>query len=622
MRLKDRVSKLTKSHISFPDLLYGLSSANNEPLYDVIEYLINTGFDTLSVFSLGSRCEMLPNEDSRKAIYFFLDSVRAAIPQDNLDWVITDSDSLDALTAEAEQNLMSLFSTGSLMYFKVSELLSFAPLDGFLEFLEPDTVSEEAESTISQGNNSLASYVAEYTLPQVVALILHIDLADITTTANNSYIHNQNDYDESFYHKFANLLQAYSVAALNNKIDGVDLHTRSVTPYKGDTETHVDLEKTSISRGDLDTYLASTGHELDDLIAEQVSIHPQSPPYDSLPHSFEQQDSDLVSSLQQQVAELQSRLTAAESTENSLVIESEPASIELGKYQKLLMGYPLLTAHQIACLLSNQNPVGQDYHNDDSYQLYKEMTDTAIDGRLLTVFNKKEHIAIEEVKVWLASNNIIYKGFNEDWLENACEEEDPLGKMNRQFNSIVLCLREINEENEKEVEQLASEYEELRLECEELTKQNKDIRESLEQYKQGDNEELAQHREDESKKYKSRIEELEAVIDGFSDAETLNQVGGWQLYNWKTMNVSQYPPELHLATEVWKRYYKASNTEDVTQFNTGKFNRITGELNLKDGKLKSRIRSILTPLKSKKTSTDLLATLRDVDILYNDKMPD
>ena len=62
--------------------------------------------------------------------------------------------------------------------------------------------------------------------------------------------------------------------------------------------------------------------------------------------------------------------------------------------------------------------------------------------------------------------------------------------------------------------------------------------------------------------------------------------------------------------------------EYTTQFNTGKFNRITKELNLKNGNLKDRIRSILTPLQSKKTSLDLLTTLRDVDVLYNDKMPD
>lgn len=171
-------------------------------------------------------------------------------------------------------------------------------------------------------------------------------------------------------------------------------------------------------------------------------------------------------------------------------------------------------------------------------------------------------------------------------------------------------------------EHLSLKYEEISLRCEELESQKKGLLNKVEQHKQGDSEELKQHWEAESIKHKSKIEELETVIKGFSDIETLSQDGDWQLYNWKSMNESQYPPELHLVIEVWKGYYKASDTEDITRFNTGKFNRITGELNLKDGKLKNRIRSILTPLKSKKTSADLLATLRDVDILYNDKMID
>ena len=390
----------------------------------------------------------------------------------------------------------------------IKEFMRVTAIDGDSQFDDIENVL-----AIKQlNNNSLASYMTEYTLPQVVALILHIDLADITTNSSNSYINNQDNYDEAIYQKFENLLQSYSVAALNNKLDGMDVFTQKVNTYSGE-EDHINLEKTIISRDNLASYLDTIGYQLDDLIAKQEPVHTR---HNSYQRSEDEAEAVLL--LRQQIEDLQAQLKAAESKENSLVIESESASIELGKYQKLLMGYPLLTAHQIACLLSNHNPVGQDYHNDDSYKLYKEMTDTAIDGRLLTVFNEKGHIAIEEVKVWLASNDILYKGFNEDWLENACEEEeDILVKMNNQFNDIVHYLREINEKKEEDIEQLASEYEELKLECEELVKQNKDIRESLEQYKQGDNEELAQHGEDESKKYKSRIEELEDQLKKAQD---------------------------------------------------------------------------------------------------------
>lgn len=512
MGLMDRLFAPVRECVSFPDLLIGLSGINNEPLSDVIYYLSCCDLELLKAYRIGMSHKVELIENSQDLIHYFLEDVSVSLPIAAKTWVFTGhADSLRLLPADTARELIGIFDAHVDSYFKISELLSFAPLEGYLGFLESDTVSKEVAS--SQGNNSLASYMTEYTLPQVVAIILHIDLADITTSSNNSYIHEQSKYDESIYSKFNNLLQSYSVAALNNKIDGADVHTRLVVPYGGGQEIHANLEKTTISKDRLASYLDSIGYQLDDLIAKQEQVHIQHNSYQG-----SEDEAETVLLLRQQVEDLQAQLTAAESTENSLVIEGEPASIELGKYQKLLMGYPLLTAHQIACLLSNHNPVSQDYYNDDSYKLYKEMTDTAIDGRLLTVFNEKGHIAIEEVKVWLASNNTIYKGFNEDWLENACEEEeDILVKMNNQFNDIVHYLREINEKKEEDIEQLASEYEELRLECEELVKQNKDIRESLEQYKQGDNEELAQHGEDESKKYKSRIEEPEDQLKKAQD---------------------------------------------------------------------------------------------------------
>ena len=205
----------------------------------------------------------------------------------------------------------------------------------------------------------------------------------------------------------------------------------------------------------------------------------------------------------------------------------------------------------------------------------------------------------------------------------AIEIEDTEIRTNEEMSTDQ--LKYDDEDSDQTVEKLkkmTADYEDLRLKYEELERQNKGLFDKIEQHKQDNSEELREHWEAESIKHKSKIEELETVIKGFSDIETLSQDGDWQLYNWKSMDENQYPPELHLVIEVWKRYYKASDTEDITRFNTRKFDRITGELNLKDGKLRSRIRSILTPLNSKKTSTDLIATLREVDILYNDKMID
>lgn len=166
-------------------------------------------------------------------------------------------------------------------------------------------------------NNSLASYVSEYTLPQVVALILNIDLADITTNPSNSYINDQNKYGEDVYQKFENLLQSYSVAALNNKLDGVDLITRTVKTYGGDTETHIDLEKTSISRSSLVSYLSSIGCHLDDLIAKQAPIHGV------------QVESEQVLSLTQQLTMLKEQLTVEKSLQAEIREEIAEANVKI-----------------------------------------------------------------------------------------------------------------------------------------------------------------------------------------------------------------------------------------------------------------------------------------------------
>lgn len=554
MSLMHQFLEPTKIYISFPDLLFSLSSVNSKPLWDVADYLDCKGLENLSVYSLGPRCEMLPQIEYQEITHYFLEEVRLAITVDNLDWVLADGDSLDNLPPEVEERLNRVLNGYSSHYFKISELLSFTPLDGYLSFLESDASSEE--NVTSQSNNSLASYMTEYTLPQVVALILHIDLADITTSPSNSYINNQNKYGEDSRQKFESLLQSYSIAALNNKIDGVDIYTRNVVPFGGGQEIYVNLEKTTISKSNLASYLSSIGCHLDDLMAKQEPLHGV------------QSESEQVLILMQQLTELQEQLM----TEKVLQAEIREEAIEANV--KILKLTARLEDAELDSIVH-------------SHPAHKFLISDA-------------HATIEK----LTKENADLRA-NKEMSTSRPKQDD-----------------EASDQTVEKLKKMTADYEELSLKYERINTQNKELLDKTEQHQQDNNEELIQHWEAESKKYQSRIEDLETVIEGFSDVETLSQDGDWKLYNWETMNVSQYPPELHLATEVWKRYYKSNNTEDVTQFNTGKFNRITGELNLKDGKLKSRIRSILTPLKSKKTSTDLLATLRDIDILYNNKMPD
>lgn len=303
MGLMDRLFAPVRECIGFPDLLMGLSGINNEPLSDVIYYLSCCDFELLNTYRIDMSHKVELIENSQDLIHYFLEDASVNLPASAGKWVFTGSiDNLRLLPVEVATELVGIFDAHADYYFKISELLSFAPLEGYLGFLESKTAGEEVTS--SQVNNSLASYMTEYTLPQVVALILHIDLADITTSPNNSYINDKDKYGENSYQKFENLLQSYSVAALNNKLHGVNLHTRTVTTFSGGTETHIDLEKTTISRGELASYLDSIGYQLDDLIAKQDPVHTQCSQY----ADYQQDESELTLSLQQQVAELQSRL--------------------------------------------------------------------------------------------------------------------------------------------------------------------------------------------------------------------------------------------------------------------------------------------------------------------------
>lgn len=562
-KLEDKVKQRKSGFLLVSKTLELISKATDSPIDDVKKYLLFSDIDIeIPVYHYkgGSRFEVM--ETSRPDGYFTGTRKALKEPLEGDEYFLADDLNkfeplleYDIFAYERGYHYIAIQSVGR---FKTGEKVTGLTEDRARNLLKEGAIEKQPvkdKKSKAIMNNSLASYVSDYTLPQVVALILHIDLADITTTPNNSYIHNQNDYDESVYHKFENLLQSYSVAALNNKLHGVDLHTRTVIPYGGDNETHIDLEKTSISRSSLASYLNSIGYELDNLIAKQESVYGM------------QNEVNQVLSLTQQLRELQEQLmiekgmqaeTKEEAIEANVKILNLTAKLEDAELDSIIYSHP---AHK---------------------SLLKEAKAT-IDQ-------------LSEENAELRANKKI---------ESSQPKQDD----------------KVSDQTVEKIKKMTADYEKLSLKYENLESQNKDLLNKIAQHKQDSDEELIQHWDAESRKYKSKIEELETVIKECSDVEILSQAGDWQLYNWKAMDGSQYPPELHLAIEIWKRYYKADDTEYVARFNTGKFNRIARDLNLKDGKLKNRIRSILTPLSSKKTSAGLLTTLREVDIIYNDKMP-
>ena len=114
---------------------------------------------------------------------------------------------------------------------------------------------------------------------------------------------------------------------------------------------------------------------------------------------------------------------------------------------------------------------------------------------------------------------------------------------------------------------------------------------------------------------KNKSKDLDSSLDSRLDIDEHSQS-----YDWQNMNEYTYPPELHLAIEIWEKYYKTDASKNITQFDTGRFNSIAIKINLKDGNLKDRIRTILTPLESKIKAPSLIKSLKAIDMIHTDKI--
>ncbi|WP_201554473.1 coiled-coil domain-containing protein [Psychrobacter sp. 72-O-c] len=305
MSLVDRLIEPTKNYINFRDFIFHLSSVNNEPLYEVVTYLLHHNLNNIGFYNIDTDYKIIRFDSYEfNSVTEFLEEIQKALSFSAEEWIFNSSESLDELADNDRRKITNTVMKAVQSFLKKSELSSFEPLEGLLHF--DSDVNNDVTANLN--NNSLASYLTEYNLPQVVALILNIDLSDITVNRNNSYINNKTDYDETYYHKFENLLQSYSIAALNHKPDGINLVARRDEILQGLTRPYADLEETNISRNKLADYLVSIGYKLDKLIAKQKPLHIKD-------NSYEIESNDLDKPdiyYQKRIAELEQRLADKE----------------------------------------------------------------------------------------------------------------------------------------------------------------------------------------------------------------------------------------------------------------------------------------------------------------------
>ncbi|MBA6243811.1 MULTISPECIES: hypothetical protein [unclassified Psychrobacter] len=601
MRLKDRISELTKDYIVFPDLLYGLSSANNEPLWDVVKYLDCEGFDTLNVFSSGPRYEMLPNLNSQEIIHDFLESIMVAMPEDNLDWVLADSDSLDGLTVEEEQELIKLFNKGATTYFKVSDLLSFEPLNGLLHFLDVEhTVKDESvERPIDR--------LVEEEHKKYIAVNKFVN--DLSKSESFGAGH---PLKITVKYILENYINDFHLYRLKNKVYSLVSQTNNCK-YKSASEILRSVYDT------LDDYQIGT------VKADREPFRDFYFAYSEVGH--------LVSSDLEKVRKENPINVEKQSSVNSVeLLKKDYVMNDLGENQRLLITYPLFTEEEIACLIIDENPTC--INHNDNYLRHSRMVSKAIEGGLLNP-NDSGQISAKQTKTWLASYGFVYEGFNDGTLTYA----DELAEMTEEAieaNIKILNLTAKLEDAELDsiihshpahkfllkdaqatIDQLLKENTELRADKKIESSQPKQVSEVGERTIESlieKNEQLTA----EFNKARAEVNKLKNQLKETNDHRTNNPTSDHVVeFDWCTLNKAIYPPELHLALVLWQQMYQSNKIQNTYHnSHNSRFEVAAKSLGL-DSKssLGKRLNTVTNPVRSKMGQYALAKQLWDIKIL-------
>lgn len=132
-------------YISFRDLLFHLSSSNDKPLYEVINFLLAQDLDSLKVEKLeksilnkgksnyNNRLMACPPREYGAFSNFLLDIKNIIIFPDQT-WVFNDIKDFRTLVSTDKTHLVSIINRYSSFGLRVAELLSFDPLEVLLHF--------------------------------------------------------------------------------------------------------------------------------------------------------------------------------------------------------------------------------------------------------------------------------------------------------------------------------------------------------------------------------------------------------------------------------------------------------------------------------------------------------
>lgn len=390
MGLVDKLLEPTKNYINFRDLLFHLSSVNNEPLYDVATYLSHH-IEFLSFYHIDTNYKITPSDaKDQESMRKSLGSIQQALLFVADDWIFGSIDSLNKLPADTKAKLGNLIISNIHYCFKKSELLSFEPLNGLLHFEDVD-----AKHTVQVEN--IESLIDSKFEKQ------HREYISVNDFVNNLYKGIGSGKPLKFTLK--SLLE--------------DTPLREVKLYKLRNLNYSLVSLTdNLKYKNTDDLLRHFYSVLDD---EQTgTVTSDRKPFKDFYFSYSETQDIINSALKKAETRQMSPITEQSSTENPKLLESNNVIDSLGENQRLLITYAFFTASDMTCLIIDENPT---YINSNAnYLRHHRMICKAIDAGSL-IPNDSDEIPAKQVKTWLANHNFIYKGFN----DNLSNDNDKMG---------------------------------------------------------------------------------------------------------------------------------------------------------------------------------------------------
>lgn len=176
MSLIDRLIEPINDYISFRDFLCHLSGLNNQPVYEVVTYLLHHDLSDKDFYYIDGNYKIIKADLNDKSIKCFLTGIQMSVIFGADDWIFHNGKSLEQLSDDVRRQVTKFTFDNMHSFFKISDLLSFEPLKDLLHFDITDSNQPKTSTLKHQqlgANQKILITYALFTHDQLVCLIIN-----------------------------------------------------------------------------------------------------------------------------------------------------------------------------------------------------------------------------------------------------------------------------------------------------------------------------------------------------------------------------------------------------------------------------------------------------------------